>query len=293
MNSFTLGGIREVDFGRAPKYCTKAGKRETYTGTSPPLFSKKAMQWGKKWPVQMNLPFFAVEAYVPGGVQNQAEKMRKNAFRPVPVHKFTFPEKGVRAIDARNSQLENGSNAAKPSVRAPGCQQMSVNTLLCDALGLAENFLVWREGETFCTHKHMRAHTHTHTHIPKWKHKLHKIWNCLCTLSSLFLGGPEGNKQKEFQQSVLICMSGCFGGFLSEWSRRAGLRREGFHFPLATRRSVVAARSPQVGVWTTFDVSQKTRADWAIKTCFYKIPKQQHEPRFRNFKHFPFSLEKP
>ena len=24
----------------------------------PPLFSEKAMQWGKKWPVQMNLPFF-------------------------------------------------------------------------------------------------------------------------------------------------------------------------------------------------------------------------------------------
>ena len=32
---------------------------------------------GKKWPVQMNLPFFAVEAYVPGGVQNQAEKTSK------------------------------------------------------------------------------------------------------------------------------------------------------------------------------------------------------------------------
>ena len=29
-------------------------------------------------------------------------------------------QKGVRAIDARNSQLENGSNAAKTSVRAPG-----------------------------------------------------------------------------------------------------------------------------------------------------------------------------
>ena len=27
---------------------------------------------------------------------------------------------GVRAIDARNSQLEHGSNAAKTSVRAPG-----------------------------------------------------------------------------------------------------------------------------------------------------------------------------
>ena len=39
----------------------------------------------------MNLPFFAVKAYVPGGVQNQAEKKSKNAFRPVPVQKFTFP----------------------------------------------------------------------------------------------------------------------------------------------------------------------------------------------------------
>ena len=40
----------------------------------------------------MNLPFFAVKAYVPGGVQNQAEKNSENAFRPVPVQKFTFPE---------------------------------------------------------------------------------------------------------------------------------------------------------------------------------------------------------
>ena len=68
-----------------------SGKIKTYTGTSPPLFSKKAMPWGKKWPVQMNLPFFAVKPYVPGGVQNQAEKNSKNAFRPVPVQKFTFP----------------------------------------------------------------------------------------------------------------------------------------------------------------------------------------------------------
>ena len=41
----------------------------------------------------MNLPFFAVEVYVPGGgVQNQAEKGSKNAFRPVPVPKFFFHE---------------------------------------------------------------------------------------------------------------------------------------------------------------------------------------------------------
>ena len=49
----------------------------------------------------------------------------------------SIAQKGVRAIDARNSQLENGSRAAKTSVRASGLS-MSVNTLLCDTLGLAE-----------------------------------------------------------------------------------------------------------------------------------------------------------
>ena len=33
---------------------------------------------------------------------------------------LSIAQKGVRAIDARNSQLENGSCAAKTSVRAPG-----------------------------------------------------------------------------------------------------------------------------------------------------------------------------
>ena len=32
----------------------------------------------------------------------------------------SIAQKGVRAIDARNSQLENDSNAVKTSVRAPG-----------------------------------------------------------------------------------------------------------------------------------------------------------------------------
>ena len=32
----------------------------------------------------------------------------------------SIAQKGVRAIDARNSQLENGSNVAKTTVRAPG-----------------------------------------------------------------------------------------------------------------------------------------------------------------------------
>ena len=48
-------------------------------------------------------------------------------------------QKGVGAMDARNSRLENGSNAAKTSVRAPGLSTgMSVNTLLCHTLGLAD-----------------------------------------------------------------------------------------------------------------------------------------------------------
>ena len=32
----------------------------------------------------------------------------------------SIAQKGFRAIDARNSQLENGRNAAKTNVRAPG-----------------------------------------------------------------------------------------------------------------------------------------------------------------------------
>ena len=76
------------------------------TSTSPSPFSKKATQWGKKWPVPMNLPFFTVEAYVPGGggVQNQAEKSSKNAFRPVAPPKsilfqnFTLPKESFKVI---------------------------------------------------------------------------------------------------------------------------------------------------------------------------------------------------
>ena len=98
--------------------------KNVYRHQSPPFFSKKAMPWGKKWPVQMNLPFFAVKAYVPGGVQNQAEKNSKTAFRPVPVQKFTFPALRLRvqsrsrtrlirklekAVAVRNSLLEKFS----------------------------------------------------------------------------------------------------------------------------------------------------------------------------------------
>ena len=48
-------------------------KKNVYQYQSPPV-SKKAMQWGKTWLVRMKLHFFAVEAYVTGGIHNQAQK---------------------------------------------------------------------------------------------------------------------------------------------------------------------------------------------------------------------------
>ena len=90
-----------------------AGKRKTYTGTSPSHFSKKAMQWGKKWPVPTNLPFFAVEAYVPGRVQNQAEKNSKSAFWPAPVPKSTFPALGADGNGQRGSSPRSSPRFAE------------------------------------------------------------------------------------------------------------------------------------------------------------------------------------
>ena len=52
-------------------------KKNVYQYQSPPPFSKKAMQWGNKWPVRMNLPFFSLcKLYRGGGgrFQNQTEK---------------------------------------------------------------------------------------------------------------------------------------------------------------------------------------------------------------------------
>ena len=95
-------GVFEVFVGIFEK--TKE-KKDRVPAPVPPLFSKKAKPWGKKWPVQMNLPFFAVKAYVPGGVQNQAEKNSKNAFRPVPVQKFTFPVLSLVVRIARPASL--------------------------------------------------------------------------------------------------------------------------------------------------------------------------------------------
>ena len=50
----------------------------------------------------------------------------------------SIAQKGVRAIDARNSQLDNGSNASKTSVHAPGLSADEQEHPWCDTLGLAD-----------------------------------------------------------------------------------------------------------------------------------------------------------
>ena len=50
------------------------GKEKRISVPVPPPFLKRPCDGAKKRPVPMNLPFFAVEAYVPGEVQDQAEK---------------------------------------------------------------------------------------------------------------------------------------------------------------------------------------------------------------------------
>ena len=55
----------------------------------------------------------------------------------------SIAQKRVRAIEARNSKLEMAQMLQEPVFALPGCQRMSVNTLLCDTLGLADFVLVF------------------------------------------------------------------------------------------------------------------------------------------------------
>ena len=113
--------------GQKPFESLLQGEEKRVPVPLPPLFFKKAMQWGKKWPVQVSLPFFAVEevslpffaveAYVPGGVQNQAEKKiekclpagagTKIYFSSVKALQFQKNPR-VRKMFVGNSGAENG-----------------------------------------------------------------------------------------------------------------------------------------------------------------------------------------
>ena len=67
---------------------------------------------GEKWPARMNLPFFAVEAYVPGGGSRiRPREKSKNAFQPVPARNSPSPqnaENGDPKIQNRDGPGNSG-----------------------------------------------------------------------------------------------------------------------------------------------------------------------------------------
>ena len=50
-----------------------------------------------------------------------------------------IPQKGVRVVAAETLQLEMAKARLKPMFALLGCQQINVNTLWCDTLGLADS----------------------------------------------------------------------------------------------------------------------------------------------------------
>ena len=92
-------------------------EKKTYTGTRPSPFSKKAMQWGKKWPVPMNLPFFGVEAYVPGGGpesgRKSIQKMPSGRYR---YQNDTFP--GLGGVSQDNRATPPSKGPVEPTLKS-------------------------------------------------------------------------------------------------------------------------------------------------------------------------------
>ena len=70
------------------------------------------MPWGKKWPVQINLPFFAVKAYVPGG----GSRIRPKNIREMPSGtgtKFTFPALYIWGCAERTEKASCGETVVQ------------------------------------------------------------------------------------------------------------------------------------------------------------------------------------
>ena len=101
-----------------------SGKIKTYTGTSPPLFSKKAMPWGKKWPVQMNLPFFAVKAYVPGGSRIRPKKIRKMPSGRYRYQNLLFQQFSLARYENRGSMRIDSRESPRFALRIAGPSKM-------------------------------------------------------------------------------------------------------------------------------------------------------------------------
>ena len=113
------------------KFGAKQGKERRRTSTSPPPFSlKRTCNGGKKWPVPLNLPFFAVEAYGPrGGGRIRPKKKSRNAFRPVPVPKSTSPGRRRREMMDLNRRNPKGTPKGDGKKSAINCRKLSQSIL--------------------------------------------------------------------------------------------------------------------------------------------------------------------
>ena len=82
---------------RLEAHCRIAGKRKTYTGTTPPPpFLKRPMPWGKKMAGTNEFAFFRCKRHMyQGGVQNQAEENSKKCLPAGTGTKIYFSRIGV------------------------------------------------------------------------------------------------------------------------------------------------------------------------------------------------------
>ena len=93
---------------------------------------------------------FSKKAFSTSGVRPFLEDVKFSIFLRFRIldhvgERQSIAQKGVRAIDARNSQLDMAQMLQNRMVVLPGCQRMSVNTFLCDTLGLADHGLASAE----------------------------------------------------------------------------------------------------------------------------------------------------
>ena len=113
-----------------------AGRRKTYTSTTPSPFFFKGDAMGTKMAGTNGFAFFRCRSQhmYRGGGQNQAEKNSKNAFRPVPVPKSAFPVSGLTEFRGANPVSSSQPiicvcvNANSPSLsqNSPSLPQNSV-----------------------------------------------------------------------------------------------------------------------------------------------------------------------
>ena len=92
-----------------------------------------------------------------GGVQNQAEKNSKNAFRPVPVQKFTFPAENYWGINCvilagpMVSFLQRLLKGRQPTPKSHAPKEKQIAQAVCANCAASFLLALQRTGGTVCT----------------------------------------------------------------------------------------------------------------------------------------------